>query len=64
MTGIDPTAIYTPREVGKILRVGYEETLAAIVRGDLKATLKPPANRYHLVLGKNALAWFESMESA
>ena len=61
---IDPAAIYTPREIGELTRVGYEEVLAAIVRGDLKARLKPPANRYRLVKGSDALAWFDTLPDA
>ena len=53
-----------PPEVGKLTRVGYEEVLAAIVRGDHKARLKPPANRYRLVKGSDALAWFDTLPEA
>jgi hypothetical protein len=61
---IEPDAIYTPREIGDRTRVGYGEVLAAIVRGDLKARLKPPANRYRLIKGSDALAWFNTLADA
>ena len=56
---LEPHAFYTPREIGDITRVGYQEVLAAIRRGDLKAKFKPPANRTQIVMGKWALEWFE-----
>ena len=58
------TILLTPLEAGRISGLGLKAINAAIASGDLRAKLKPPTNRYRLVLRSDLEKYLESLPDA
>ena len=63
-TAIDPNGIYIPREAAEVSKIGITEINAAIVRGDLRARLKPPSNVRRIIVGRDLLDWIAALPEA
>lgn len=61
---IDPTAVYIPREAALVSGISITEITAAIVRGDLRARLKPPGFVHRMILGADLLRWIATFPEA
>jgi excisionase family DNA binding protein len=56
--------LFTVPEVAKLTKLGLKTVQAAIQRGDLKALLKPPANRTKVVRREDIDKWLDSFTVA